>query len=411
MPSALTDIEQARQIVLDCTRPLGHEPVTLDEALGRVLAEDIGSPDPVPPFDSSAMDGFAIRCEDVRDATDRAPVVLELVGDARAGHPLELAVGPGQASRISTGAVIPTGADAVVPLERAHASDGMVALHEPVGPGNDIRRSGEDIAAGTVVLRRGVTLGPAALGVAASLGLAEIKCARRPRVSVITTGDELLEPGAARRDGAIFNSNGRTVLALAREAGATVQRPVTVGDSPNATREAIAAALSAGEVTVICGGVSVGEHDHVRPSLAQLGVEERFWGIALKPGKPTWFGTRDGRLVFGLPGNPVSVMVTFVLLVAPALRALLGASNARVRLRAALACDYDKPPDRAHAVRCRLHPGEEGWRAEPTGPQGSHVLSSMLDADALAIIPAACEHVGAGEQVELELLDRSTWRS
>ena len=408
MSPALMELDEARRLVLDCARPLEPQRVALEEALGRVLTRDLASPGPVPDFDNSAMDGFAIRCADVREASENRPISLELVGESRAGHPLEQTLGPSQAAVISTGAMVPRGADAVIALERASARDGHVQITETVELGNDIRRAGEDIAAGTVVLRAGLILGPAALGVAASLGHVELPCARRPRVSVVTTGDELLEPGQAPRPGAIFNSNGRTIPALVRATGAAPQPLRSVGDDAEATRQAIVAALDDADLSVICGGVSVGPHDHVRPTLALLGVKERFWGIALKPGKPTWFGTRDGQLVFGLPGNPVSAMVTFTLLVAPALRALLGTSPDRMHLRAALDCDYEKPAGRAHAVRCRLRVGEDGWRATPTGPQGSHVLSSMLDADALALIPAACERVRAGEQVELELLDSGT---
>jgi molybdopterin molybdotransferase len=404
MPSALLEIDRARELVLQATHRLGEESVALDEALGRVLAGELRSAGPVPPFDSSAMDGFAVRSEDLGAARENAPVALAVVGESRAGHPMRESVGPLQAAAISTGAIVPDGADAVVPIERVSTRDGHVHLREPVPAGNDIRRSGEDIRPGTVVLDAGRTLGPAAVGVAASLGQASLRCSRRPLVSVIATGDELLEPGAEPRPGAIYNSNGHAVPALARRAGALTTAPRAVGDDPEATREVIAGALGASDVLVLCGGVSVGAHDHVRQTLAQLGAEERFWGIALKPGKPTWFGTREQQLVFGLPGNPVSAMVTFVLLVAPALRSMMGSTRIRHQARGVLACDYEKPAGRAHAVRCRLEAGGAGWQATPAGHQGSHVLSSMLEADALAIIPSATERVAAGEQVELELL-------
>jgi molybdopterin molybdotransferase len=405
MSSDLIELDEARRLVLECARPLESENVALDAALGRVLARDLASPQPIPDFDNSAMDGFAIRCADVREASEQRPVSLELVGESRAGHPFEGTLGPAQAAVISTGAMVPGGADAVIALERANARDGRVEITETVKRGNDIRQAGEDIAAGSVVLRAGRVLGPAALGVAASLGHAELPCTHRPRVAVITTGDELLEPGQAPRPGAIFNSNGRTVPALAQAAGAAPDPFTSVGDDADATREAIAAALAGADLIAICGGVSVGPHDHVRPTLGELGVEERFWGIALRPGKPTWFGTRERQLVFGLPGNPVSAMVTFTLLAAPALRALVGTDPDRMRVRATLEHDYEKRAGRAHAVRCRLRLVEDGWRASPTGPQGSHVLSSMLDADGLAIIPAACELARAGDTVDVELLD------
>jgi len=404
MAAALLEIDRARELVLESALPLEEEAVTLDRALGRVLSRELRSAGPVPPFDSSAMDGFAVRSGDLGAASENEPVALELVGESRAGHPMERRLEPGQAATISTGAMIPAGADAVVPLERVQAGDGRVQVREPVPAGEDIRRSGEDIRPDTVVLESGSRLGPAAIGVAASLGRASVHCRRRPLVSVIATGDELLEPGAEPRPGSIYNSNGHAVPALAIAAGALTSAPAAVGDDPDATRAAIGAALAQSDVLVLCGGVSVGEHDHVRRTLAQLGAEQRFWGIALKPGKPTWFGTCQQQLVFGLPGNPVSAMVTFVLLVAPALRAMMGASRLRHEGRGTLAAEYSKPAGRAHAVRCRLEAGATGLRATPAGHQGSHVLSAMLEADALAIIPSATERVSAGEEVELELL-------
>jgi len=404
MPSSLLELDRARELVLQATRPLGEESVALDDALGRVLARELSSAGPVPGFDSSAMDGYAVRSDDLGAAREGSPVTLELVGESRAGHPLDKPVGPHQAAAISTGAMVPEGADAVIALERVNAADGHVRVPEPVPPGNDIRRSGEDIPPGTVALAAGRPLGPAALGVAASLGLASLHCARRPLVSVIATGDELLEPGAQPRAGTIYNSNGHAVPALARRAGALTAAAGAVGDDPDATREAIAGALGASDVLVLCGGVSVGAHDHVRQTLARLGAREHFWGIALKPGKPTWFGTREGQLVFGLPGNPVSAMVTFILLVAPALRAMMGSTKTRHEARGILSCDYEKPAGRAHAVRCRLQTDGGSLHVRPAGRQGSHVLSAMLDAQALAIIPSASERVTAGEQVELELL-------
>ncbi len=411
MSAALLELDRAREVVLDSVCPLQEEAVALDDALGRVLSRGLSSSEPVPPFDSSAMDGFALRSGDLGAAREQAPVTLELVGESRAGHPMSGALGPGQAATISTGAMVPDGADAVVPLERAQAGDGRVQVRERVAAGNDIRRSGEDIPAGTLVLEAGRTLDPAAVGVAASLGQASLHCRRRPLVSVIATGDELLEPGAEPRPGAIYNSNSRAVPALARTVGALTTVPGAIGDDPEATREAIAGALAASDVLVLCGGVSVGAHDHVRQTLAQLGAEQLFWGIALKPGKPTWFGTCEQQLVFGLPGNPVSAMVTFALLVAPALRALMGCTRIRREARGILSRDYEKAPGRAHAVRCRLDAGPAGLYATPAGHQGSHVLSTMLDADALAIVPSATVRVGAGEQVELELLGELGARS
>ncbi|MDP9188304.1 MAG: molybdopterin molybdotransferase MoeA, partial [Actinomycetota bacterium] len=242
------------------------------------------------------------------------------------------------------------------------------------------------------------------LGVLASVGVGEVSCARRPCTGVLTTGDELLEPGDEMRPGGVRNSNSYTIPSLALGAGAEVSAVETVRDDPAATRAAIEAALQ-GDIAVISGGVSVGEHDHVKASLDALGVEQVFWRVALKPGKPTWFGVAPGgALVFGLPGNPVSTMVTFHLFARPAIRALLGATERIERALAILDEDLPKPPGRAHAVRCSIELRDDGWHARPTGDQDSHVLTSMLGADALAIVPTERDAPLAGERIEIELL-------
>jgi molybdopterin molybdotransferase len=223
-------------------------------------------------------------------------------------------------------------------------------------------------------------------------------------VHILTTGDELIEPGQAMAPGGVRDANRYSISALVRLAGAELAGLASVRDDARATTRAVAATLGA-DVAVICGGVSVGAHDHVKRSLAELGVEERFWGVALKPGKPTWFGTHERTLVFGLPGNPVSAMVTFILFVRPALHALSGAVSEHPKSTAKLACDYHKSTGRAHVLRCRLELSPGGWIAHPTGNQGSHVLSSMLGAQALALIPTASSSIRAGEQVQIEMLE------
>jgi molybdopterin molybdotransferase len=401
--ASLTELERARELVLAAAAPLEAEDVPLREALGGRLAEEAVAPEPVPAADNSAMDGFAVLASDARGASPESPVVLRIAGESRAGRPAAAPLAPGDAIRISTGAVVPEGADAVARVETTRLDGEGVHLTEALEPGRDIRRAGEDIRAGETVLRAGALLGPAELGVLASLGAASVSCRRRARLTVLTSGDELLEPGEPMRPGGVRNSNAYSLPALAEQAGAEVRVAGPVVDELEATCEAVEAGLDA-DVVVICGGVSVGEHDHVKRALAELGVEESFWGLALKPGRPTWFGTRGGTLVFGLPGNPVSAMVTFILLVRPAIAALGGGEPARPRTTARIAEDYEKRPGRAHAVRCRLELGEDGWRATPTGPQGSHVLTSMLDADCLAIVPTASEGLRAGDPVGVELL-------
>jgi molybdopterin molybdotransferase len=403
MPAELIEIEAARRLVLERARPLPAEEMSLDAALGRVLAADATSAEPVPRFDNSAMDGFAVRSADTARAADGAPVRLAVAGESRAGRPAPRALEVGEAISISTGAMVPDGADAVVRVEDTRASDGAVEVSVAARQGENIRRAGEDVRAGQTVIARGTEIGPAELGVLASLGLARVKCARRPRVSVLTTGDELHEPGEELPAGGIRNTNAYSVPALAARAGAELAGVETAADEPAATREAVKSALDV-DVAVICGGVSVGEHDHVRPALAEVGAEQLFWGVALKPGKPTWFGVRGGTLIFGLPGNPVSAMVTFLLFVRPALRAMLGAAPEATRLTAVLDSAIEKRRDRAQAVRCSLEARPDGWHARPTGDQGSHVLTSMLGADALAILPTDKGSVRAGERVTLELL-------
>jgi len=399
----LVDIEQARDAVLAAAKPLGAEHVPLRDALDRHLAADAVAADAVPREDNSAMDGFAVRAEDTRGAGPGAPIALRLTGESRAGRPAAVPLAAGEAIGISTGAVLPSGADAVLRVEAADVVDGRIVVEQQVEQGQDLRRAGDDIRVGEAVLAAGTRIGPVELGVLASLGTTRVSCHRRPQVSVLTSGDELLEPGESMRPGAVRDSNAYSVPALAERAGATTALAGPAPDDLEATRAAIAPTLDA-DVAVICGGVSVGEHDHVKAALAELGVEQRFWGVALKPGKPTWFGTRGDTLVFGLPGNPVSAMVTFILLVRPALTAMAGAAPDRTRTAAILDRDYEKAPGRAHAIRCRLSLREDGWHAAPAPHQGSHVLTSMLGADCLALAPAESGSLRAGELLEVELL-------
>jgi molybdopterin molybdotransferase len=404
--STLVELDDAREAILSATRPLAGESVALGNgALGRVLGEDVTATHPVPAFDNSAMDGFAVRAPDLTGAGPSNPVTLRLVGESRAGHPASAVLEQGEAIAISTGAMLPHGADAVLRVEqsRPRSEETVQALSAPE-LGGDVRRAGEDVLPGQTVLRAGTRIGPAELGVLASLGRSLIRCVRRPRVSVLVTGDELLGLHEAPRAGAIRDTSSYSIAALAQCGGAEVKWTGRAADDEAATREAVSRALDSVDVAVVCGGVSVGTHDHVRPSLGALGVRERFWGLALKPGSPAWFGWRDETLVFGLPGNPVSAMVTFVLLVGPALRAMLGRRPDEDRGEATIASDYAKPAGRAHAVRCRLEQRRDGLYATPTGPQGSHVLSSMLGADALAMIASASTGVSAGERVPIEHL-------
>jgi molybdopterin molybdotransferase len=387
-------IEEARERVLAEVGALAAEDVPLEQALGRVLAEDVAAELPVPPFDSSAMDGFALVAGPAAE--------LPVVGESRAGHPFAARLEPGTAVRISTGAVVPDGADAVVPVERTE-EDGERVRVPDTDAGANVRYAGEDVHAGEVVVPAGTRLGPAEIGVAAALGRAVLRCAVRPRVALVVTGDELARPGDPLEPGHIYSSNGYALAAQVERAGAELTGVASAPDTAAGTRAAIEQALGGADVVCVSGGVSVGPHDHVRSAMAALGVEESFWGVRLRPGKPTWFGTRDDTLAFGLPGNPVSAIVTFHLFVRPALAALQGADPAARRLTAAIGEDVRRNPQRAQAVRVRLS-SDAGLRATPTGPQGSHQLTSMLGADGLALIPAGEGVLAAGEDVQVDLL-------
>jgi len=392
---ALIDIATARERVLAEVTPLPTESVELADALGRVVAEDLTSAHDLPPFDSSAMDGYAVVAGPAAE--------LAVVGESRAGHPAGRSLASGEAIAISTGAQIPEGADAVVPVERVEVHDGRVKVPETPS-GNHVRRAGEDVRAGEVVVRAGSTLGPAELAVAASVGRGTLTCGLRPRVAVLVTGDELVGPGVPLGPGQIRDSNTTALAAQAERAGAEVISREVVRDNLEATSAALAAALDRADVVCVSGGVSVGPHDHVKPALLSLGVEENFWGVALKPGKPTWFGTRGDTLVFGLPGNPVSAMVTFHLFVRPALRALAGGDPGDARTTGVLDGAVERNPVRDQVLRCRLTAQEDGWHVQPTKAQESHVLTSMVGAGAYALVVAGEGEVPAGERVPIELV-------
>jgi molybdopterin molybdotransferase len=357
------------------------------------------------------MDGFAVRAADLAMATDESPARLAIVGESRAGRPWEGSMGPGEAIRISTGAMMPEQADAVVRLEEADEQADELVTGVRIQSGRDVRRAGEDIVPGQTVIPRGARIGAAELGVLASVGIAGVRCLRQPRVAVVTTGEELIEPDEPMRAGGVRNSNAWSLPTLALAAGGELILRRRVSDDREATEAAIGEALNA-DVIVVTGGVSVGAHDHVKSALRVLGAIRVFWGVALRPGRPIWFGVREspegGRsLVFGLPGNPVSALVTFLLFVRPALRMMQGVECQLDRIIAQLDSPRERLPRRSQLVGVCLSHRDDGWHAEPTrGSQGSHILTSMLGADGLAVIHPGRGRVAAGERVDVELLPR-----
>lgn len=401
MPDALIAVSDARLRVLEHSSPPSGAPVAIAAALGRVLTADVVAAADTPPFRSSAMDGYAVR-------SGAAGRTLTLVGESRAGAPSDRGPADAEAIRISTGAAVPDGADAVIPQENVTVAGDTITTASEARAGQHVRMPGEDMRAGTRVLSAGTRLGGVELGVAVAAGLGQVRVAPQPTVAVLCTGDELRAPGEPLRPGEIHNSNAPMLAGLATSAGALVSGPERLPDDRAATERGIAAALQRCGVVILSGGVSVGPHDHVKPVLGALGVQEVFWGVALQPGKPTWFGLAPGgQLVFGLPGNPVSAVVTFSLFVAPALAALQGAPPPRARDRSAvLGADVRRNPRREQALRVRLHHGDGPPVATPNGAQGSHVLSSLVGADALAMIAAGDGTVPAGTAVTLEPLAR-----
>jgi molybdopterin molybdotransferase len=380
----LPRIDEALALVLARVRPLPLEDVSVGSAAGRVLGEDARAVTDLPPFDSSAMDGYAVRARDT-------PGPLRVVGHSAAGRPELGAVGPGEAVVISTGAVVPAGADAVVPVER---TTGAVVV-EAVGSGDNVRPRGGDTRSGDVVVAAGSALGPPQVSALAAAGIAVVRCGRRPRVAVLSTGSELRAPGEPLAPGEIYESNSVLVGAQLGLAGATATVLPVVADDAAATRAALEQALEH-DVLITTGGVSVGPHDLVRATLAELGVQEVFWRVAVKPGKPIAFAVRGDSLVFGLPGNPVSSLVGFELFVRPALRALQGALEPGPEyLPGRLANAVRRNPDRDELVRAR----RTGDQLEPLSGQDSHMIVRAAAANALVLIPRGEGELPPGAEV------------
>jgi molybdopterin molybdotransferase len=393
-------IDEALALILDGIEPLEPERARLVDAAGRVAAEDVPAAVDLPPFDRSAMDGFAVR------AADTAPgVALRLAGGVAAGEVAASALGPGTAAAISTGAALPPGADAVLQSELASADDGHVTSERAIEPGRHVRYRGEDVRAGDVLARAGERLTLPRLSALASAGVGEVGVCRRPRLSLAVTGSELLPLGAPPEPGRIHESNGLMVTMLARRAGAEMVDLGVVPDDREATLEAVRRGLE-GDVLVVSGGVSVGPHDHVKPAFEACGVEEVLWRVRIKPGKPLWFGRRAGTLVFGLPGNPLSSIVCFCVFIEPALRRLQGERDAMPRLvRGRLTAPAEASDGRTTFLTSRIAPGPDGvLEATPTERQGSHMTGALGESDGFAVAPHGAPPLAAGDPVDLLLL-------
>ncbi|MGW6129158.1 molybdopterin molybdotransferase MoeA [Cellulomonas sp. NPDC055163] len=397
-------VDQHRDAVLGLVVPTAAHTVALEDGAGLVLAEDVTAHEALPRFDNSAMDGYAVRAGDVAGATPGTPVHLRVVGDLAAGSDAQPVVGAGEAARIMTGAPLPPGADAIVPVEVTDAGIVEVEVREPSPVGRHVRRVGEDVSAGDVVLRAGSELTPYRLAAVASVGRAEVVVHRRPVVVVLATGSELVTPGVAPRRGQIPDSNSYLLAAAAAAAGARVQRLGVVPDDPDLLAEALGAQYPAADLVVTSGGVSVGAYDVVKEVLAPLpGMS--FVSVAMQPGKPQGFGLLpDGTPVVSLPGNPVSAFVSFEAFVRPAilrLRGLSGAALERPRLRARVAQGWRSPAGREQHIPVTIveDDGEVLVRPAAARGSGSHLVASLAAADGLAVVPAHVEDVGAGDHV------------
>jgi molybdopterin molybdotransferase len=388
---------QAR-ILAQVVRALAPEPVALTEALGRVLARDVVAPFDVPPADNSAVDGYAIR---VADLAPPKRARLRVVSDLAAGSTFDRPLGPGEALRIMTGAPMPAGADTVVPQELAEREDGDVRL-EPVPAGANVRARGEDVLAGTVVLRAGSVLRPQDLGLLASLGQGEAWVHARPRVAVLSTGDEVVEPGLPRRPGQIYDANRFSCQGLVEAAGAVPLDFGIVPDIRDVLRVRLLEAAEAAHVVLTSGGVSVGLYDLVKQVLGEIGGVD-FWQVAMQPGRPFAVGKIGESHFFGLPGNPVASMLCFLLFVRPALWKLAGRRELEPPRFTAVATEpMRKKPGRREFKRGILRATERGWEVATTGPQGSGILSSMVLANCLIVLEEPRGDVEAGEVVLVE---------
>ncbi len=396
--AALLTLAEAQERVLARVEPLPAEDVSLRDAAGRVTAEAAKAAIDLPPFASSAMDGYAVRAADL-------PGRLAVVGHAAAGRPADQALESGEAISISTGGVVPAGADSVVPIEYVVQYDNTIQVDTSLAAGTHVRPRGGDAAAGTSVVGAGVRLGAAQLGALAAAGVAAVACARRPRVVVLATGTELVAPGETLGRGQIYESNSLMLAAALAAVGADIETLPVVADDEAAHRKALELGLAA-DVLVTSGGVSVGPHDLVRKIEAELGVDEIFWRVAIKPGKPVSFGTRGATLVFGLPGNPVSSLVGCELFVKPALRALQGLRDPLPRFEPGrLASPLRRNDARDELVRARSRLDRDGIVLEPLSGQESHMIVHSAAADALVHVPRGEGELEAGAPVSWLRLD------
>lgn len=397
--------DTALEIILSSTTTLGTEPVALGDALGRVVAEDVRAAGDLPPFDNSAMDGYAVLAADTVGAEKDSPRELTVIAEAPAGVMVSEEVVSGTAVRIMTGAPVPTGADAVIMVEDTERSGDAVRILREVGRGWNVRPAGEDVTRGELVLRSGVHIRPAEMGMLAALGKPEVRVYRKPRVAVITSGNELVDVSESPGPGQIRNSNQYSLTGQALLAGAEVSLTARVIDERDELERVLSSASETSDLIIVSGGVSVGDYDFVKDTLAKLG-EIRFWKVAVKPGKPLAYGHVGGVPLFGLPGNPVSSMVTFDIFVRPAIGRMMGLDSSPLRtVSASAACEIRHKPGVREFVRAMTVWENDRYVATPAGVQGSGRLSSMVNANSYIVIPEDRDNVAAGDTLQVMLFE------
>jgi molybdopterin molybdotransferase len=397
-------VEEALDKILSRIQPLGFEKVSLLESLGRVVGEDVDARRNVPPLDNSGMDGYAVRAIDIEKVSKDFPVRLEVIEDLPAGFLSEKDLRPGQAIRIMTGAPIPKGADTVVPVEETQKDGSFVLIFKAIPLREHIRKAGEDANQGDRVISKGDILRPSEIGMLASIGRSSISVYQRPLAAILCTGEELVDVDGPLEGVKIVSSNSYTLAAQVKECGAI---PVQLGiarDRKENVVEKLRQGLRA-DVLITSAGISVGDYDYVKEALKDLGMEMVFWRVAMKPGKPMAFGTIQGKPVFGLPGNPVSSMVSFEQFVRPSLLKMMGHRQIfRPAVDAILEEDIRKEPGRRHYIRAVVSLRNAQYFVTTTGNQGSSILNSMVRANGLMVIPEDRELVRAGERVKVQVI-------
>jgi molybdopterin molybdotransferase len=404
----MVSVEEAQKLVLDNTNILESVEVSLTEAEGLILAEDITSPVNLPYFTNSAMDGYAVKSRDTKEANENSPVSLKVVGIIRAGDYPNFTVGDKEAAKIMTGAPLPSGVDAVVMVEYTEEGKGIVKVKKAVNPSENIRYEGEEIKKGEIALEKGTELNPASIGFIAGLGIKKVKVYRKPKVALVVTGEEVVGLDEELKPGKIRDTNSITLSATLSREKVEFLFLGRARDELSDIEEKLKRGVEWCDVLIVTGGVSIGDYDYVKDVLEDLGVEEIFWRVAQRPGGPVFFGKRGDTLIFGLPGNPASALLCLYEYVRPALRKMMGKRDVfLMEIEAMLLEEIRKKPDgKTHFLRGHLEKEGDSFYVKSSGTQGSHILKSFALSNCLIIVPGDITHLPSGSRVKVHILLR-----